>query len=58
MVKTSSRLPVLECSWVSRKIAVGAWVTMPMTATAASMDLETCCGRTITPSSKSQATAK
>ena len=58
MVKTSSRLPVLLCSWVSRKIAMGACVTMPITAMAASMARWTCCGRTTTPSSSSQATAK
>ena len=58
MVKMSSRLLVLLCSLVSRKIAVGAWVTTPTTATAASMARLTCCGRTMTPSSSSQATAK
>jgi hypothetical protein len=58
MVKMSSRLLVLLCSRVSRKIAVGAWVTIPTTAMAASMARLTCCGRTTTPRSRSHATAK
>src|ERR1700690_816957 len=37
MVKMSSRLPVPACSLVSRKIAMGAWVTMPITAIAPSI---------------------